>query len=261
QEEEKEEEEQKEKKNESEKEGDERKKEEESDENEEEEEVVEVSAQDLGKASASRPKLNIRRPSPSPPTTTVVVSASQSSLPPLALGMTSTSTSLGEISNTSFSWVQPMIESKKRKTQSKVEVPNYDVVAALLGTPPAKKAKTTSRLVTDTSGQQFIEIVKPTVDKSEQEISTTDFEITRISLGESTPEGDVHNLKETIFKVIERVEKGKQTQEQLEEQVQTLSTYIKYFLSSNTTPLDPTPLTSLPTYATIRDINMEVVAK
>ncbi|KAH9306785.1 hypothetical protein KI387_011189, partial [Taxus chinensis] len=67
------------------------------------------------------------------------------------------SLALGPIapSSSSFSWVQPFVDNKKRKLSSQVIVPNFDALAALLGTnppPPAKKAKTTSMLVTDSQG-------------------------------------------------------------------------------------------------------------
>ncbi|KAH9296712.1 hypothetical protein KI387_044740, partial [Taxus chinensis] len=59
----------------------------------------------------------------------------------LALGSLDSS-----VSSSSFSWVQPLVDNKKRKSSSRLTGPDFDVVAALLGTtppPPAKKAKTT----------------------------------------------------------------------------------------------------------------------
>ncbi|KAH9313463.1 hypothetical protein KI387_044582, partial [Taxus chinensis] len=95
----------------------------------------------------------------------------------------------------------------------------------LLGTTPsrAKKARTTSRIVSDAQGQRFLEIAKPTVDKSESDLLTSELELSRIPMGESTPEGEIHNLQETVTRVIGRVEKGQQTIEQLEEQAQVLT--------------------------------------
>ncbi|KAH9293718.1 hypothetical protein KI387_041075, partial [Taxus chinensis] len=79
---------------------------------------------------------------------------------------------------------------RKRKSSSRSSGPNFDAVAALLGTTPsrAKKAKITSRIVSDAQGQQFLEIAKPTVDKSEQDLQASDLELSRIPMGESTPE-------------------------------------------------------------------------
>ncbi|KAH9327713.1 hypothetical protein KI387_007891, partial [Taxus chinensis] len=57
--------------------------------------------------------------------------------------------------------------------------------ATLLGTTPpspAKKAKVTSRLVSDSQGQQFMEITRPKLDKDEKDQSMGDMELTRISL-------------------------------------------------------------------------------
>ncbi|KAH9292480.1 hypothetical protein KI387_042337, partial [Taxus chinensis] len=52
----------------------------------------------------------------------------------------------------------------------------------MLGTTPsrAKKARTTSRIVYDTRGQQFLEIAKPAMDKSEQDLQVSDLELLRI---------------------------------------------------------------------------------
>ncbi|KAH9311645.1 hypothetical protein KI387_026680, partial [Taxus chinensis] len=84
-------------------------------------------------------------------------------------------------------------------------------------TPTSKKAKTTSRLVSNSKGQQYLEITKPRVENDEKDITIVELELTGIPLGEYTPDGEVHNLKEMVSKVIERVEKGKQIQEQLAE--------------------------------------------
>ncbi|KAH9297022.1 hypothetical protein KI387_028704, partial [Taxus chinensis] len=93
-------------------------------------------------------------------------------------------------SSSSFAWVQPLVDRRKRKSSSQSLGPNFDVVAALLGTTPsrAKKARTTSRIVSDAQGQQFLEITKPTVDKSESDLRASDLELSRIPMGESTPE-------------------------------------------------------------------------
>ncbi|KAH9297113.1 hypothetical protein KI387_028795, partial [Taxus chinensis] len=85
----------------------------------------------------------------------------------------------------------PLVDSRKRKPSSQSSGPNFDAVVALLGTTPpshAKKFKITSRIVSDAQGQQFLEIAKPTVDKSEQDLKASDLELSRISMGESTPE-------------------------------------------------------------------------
>ncbi|KAH9325120.1 hypothetical protein KI387_005298, partial [Taxus chinensis] len=83
------------------------------------------------------------------------------------------------------------------------------------------------------------------IEIEEKYLTLNDLELTRIPLGESTPESEVHNLKETVSKLIERVEKGKQTKYQLEEQVYILSDFIRSLLASDKV-LDPTPLTSIP---------------
>ena len=79
-------------------------------------------------------------------------------------------------------------------------------MAALLGTTPptsAKRAKKTSRIVTDAQGQQFLEVAKPKVDKVEKDLLVSDLDLSRIPMGESTPESEVHNLQETVTKVVE----------------------------------------------------------
>ncbi|KAH9290664.1 hypothetical protein KI387_034781, partial [Taxus chinensis] len=95
-----------------------------------------------------------------------------------------------DASSSSFAWVQPLVDSRKRKSSSQSSGPNFDAVAALLGTTPsrAKKAKITSRIVSDAQGQQFLEIAKPTVDKLEQDLQTSNLELSRIPMGESTLE-------------------------------------------------------------------------
>ncbi|KAH9320290.1 hypothetical protein KI387_022059, partial [Taxus chinensis] len=94
-------------------------------------------------------------------------------------------------------------------------------------------------------GQKFPKIAKPTVDKSEQDLQASDLELSRIPMGESTPEGEIHNLQEIVTRVIRRVEKGQKTIEQFEEQAQILIGFIKSLLSKEKI-LDPTPLTTLP---------------
>ncbi|KAH9313947.1 hypothetical protein KI387_022574, partial [Taxus chinensis] len=142
----------------------------------------------------------------------------------------------------------PLVDSRKRKSSSRISGPNFDAVAALLGTTPpsrTKKARITSRIVSDAQGQQFLEIAKPKTDKPEQDLQASDLELSRIPMGESTPEGEIQNLQETVTRVIGRVEKGQQTIEQLEEQAQILTSFIKSLLSKDKV-LDPTPLTTLP---------------
>ncbi|KAH9291257.1 hypothetical protein KI387_043552, partial [Taxus chinensis] len=186
----------------------------------------------------------------------VVVVQTLSVMSASALGPIAPSTS-----SSSFSWVQPLLESKKRKSTSIIVAPKFDAVETLLGTtppPPAKKAKVTSRLVSDSQGQQFMEIARPKLDKDEKDLSMGDLELTRISLGESTPESEVHNLRETMSKVIERVEKGKSTQEQLEEQNQILSSFIKSLLAEDKV-LDPTPLASIPPPAILSNDEVQAI--
>ncbi|KAH9324578.1 hypothetical protein KI387_004756, partial [Taxus chinensis] len=194
-------------------------------------------------------------PGASDPSTAIVSSApSTSQLESTAAQTLSVmgSLSLGPLappadSSSSFAWVHPLVDKRKRKSSFQSLGPNFDAVAALLGTTPsrAKKARTTSRIVSDARGQQFLEIAKPTVDKSESELLTSDLELSRIPMGESTPEGEIHNLQETVTRVIGRVEKGQQTIEQLEEQARVLTGFIKSLLSKDKV-LDPTPLTALP---------------
>ncbi|KAH9325266.1 hypothetical protein KI387_005444, partial [Taxus chinensis] len=50
-------------------------------------------------------------------------------------------------SSSSFAWVQPFVDSRKRKSSSRSSGPNFDAVAALLGTTPrAKKSRITSKI-------------------------------------------------------------------------------------------------------------------
>ncbi|KAH9320505.1 hypothetical protein KI387_015144, partial [Taxus chinensis] len=94
-------------------------------------------------------------------------------------------------SSDSFTWVQPMINNRKRKTQYQIEVPGLDAGVDILGiTPPPKKAKITSHLVSDSKVQKFLEIAKPKGGKSEKEVSISNLETPRILFGESTPEGE-----------------------------------------------------------------------
>lgn len=65
--------------------------------------------------------------------------------------------------------------------------------------------------MTYVQGQQFLEVTKPKVDKSEQDLLASNLKISRIPMGESTPESEVHNLQKMVSKVIKRVEKGKKT--------------------------------------------------
>ncbi|KAH9317013.1 hypothetical protein KI387_018782, partial [Taxus chinensis] len=110
-----------------------------------------------------------------------------------------------------------------RKSSSRLTGSNFDVMVALFGTTasaPAKKTRTTSRITTDAQGQQFLEVAKPKVDKAEQDLQASDLELSRIPMGESTPESEMHNLQQIVTRFIGRVEKGKHTIEKLEEQAQ-----------------------------------------
>ncbi|KAH9316561.1 hypothetical protein KI387_025188, partial [Taxus chinensis] len=91
----------------------------------------------------------------------------------------------------------------------------------------------------------FLEVAKPKSVKEEKYLLISELELSRIPMGESTLESEVHNLQETITKVIEWVEKGKQTMEQLEEQKQVLSNFIRSLLKKDKV-LDLAPLASLP---------------
>ncbi|KAH9318835.1 hypothetical protein KI387_020604, partial [Taxus chinensis] len=75
-------------------------------------------------------------------------------------------------SSSIFSWVKPLVDSRKRKSSSRISGPKFNTLAALFGSTPtlAKKARTTSRIVSDAQGQQFLEIVKPKVDKPEKDM-------------------------------------------------------------------------------------------
>ncbi|KAH9312034.1 hypothetical protein KI387_027069, partial [Taxus chinensis] len=135
----------------------------------------------------------------------------------------------------------------------------------MLGTTPpplVKKEKTTSRLVTNAQGQQFLEVANPKVEKEEKYLLIFDLEISRIPMGESTPKSEVHNLWETITKVIEWVEKGKQTMEQLEEKNQFLSKFIRSLLEKDKildlvllAILPPPIVLSQDEFQTIKDIH------
>ncbi|KAH9292248.1 hypothetical protein KI387_042565, partial [Taxus chinensis] len=91
----------------------------------------------------------------------------------------------------------------------------------------------------------FVEIARSPVEKDESEMTTVDYNVSRISLGGSTHEGDVHNLRESAARLVERVEKGKQTQEQMEEHVRLLSSYIQTFLDPKAPPTSSTQTVSL----------------
>lgn len=46
------------------------------------------------------------------------------------------------------------------------------------------------------------------MEKCKKDLTIFELELIKIPLGEYTPEGEVHNIKEIVSKVIERVEKG-----------------------------------------------------
>lgn len=89
-------------------------------------------------------------------------------------------------SSSNFTWVQPLVDRRKRKRSSRLAGPNFDAVADFLGTtppPPTKRAKTTSRIVIDAQGKKILEVANPKVDKVEQDLSAFDLELSRIPMG------------------------------------------------------------------------------
>ncbi|KAH9324269.1 hypothetical protein KI387_004447, partial [Taxus chinensis] len=101
-------------------------------------------------------------------------------------------------------------------------------------------------------------ITKPKVDKDEKILMLSYLESTRIPLGGSTPECEVHNLNQIVSRVIEIVEKGKQYQEQIEEHIQNLCDFIKSLLASDKL-IDPTPLNVMPPPTVLTNEEVQVI--
>ncbi|KAH9296944.1 hypothetical protein KI387_028626, partial [Taxus chinensis] len=86
------------------------------------------------------------------------------------------------------------------------------------------------------------------VAKPMEEMTQGDYEMTRISLGQATHEGDAHMFKESATCMLSQNEEYNQTMEQLEEHVRTLTSYVQEFLDPSVVPLPPmesiTPISS-----------------
>ncbi|KAH9327672.1 hypothetical protein KI387_007850, partial [Taxus chinensis] len=103
--------------------------------------------------------------------------------------------------------------------------------------PHSRKAKITSRLMTDASGSQFIKFARPRVEKDEAEMRITDYEMTRYCLGKLGPEGHIHNFEQSVARLVAQTRESEATKEQLQNQIHTLTSYVQTFLDPNAPPL------------------------
>lgn len=102
-----------------------------------------------------------------------------------------------------------------------MEVPNLDVVLYLIHKDAkVKKTRMDSRLaVNPTSGNLFIEIAKPVIEKDINEANESDFSITKVDLGQTTREGREHNFQVSTVVLMEESRRDKQAKNQLKCQV------------------------------------------
>lgn len=77
-----------------------------------------------------------------------------------------------------------------------VSIPHDNIIGKLLKiSPKAKKLKTTSRLMEDSSsGHLFIEIAHPSTQKDPSQDTATDYNMTEVDLGPPSKDKDVHNF-------------------------------------------------------------------
>lgn len=83
-----------------------------------------------------------------------------------------------------------------------------------------------------------LEIAQPIAEKDVNEATPADFVMTKIDMGPSTHEADIENFNVVAAKLVERTEKEKQSKDQLKQQVQTLSSYLKSIADTSTMPLN-----------------------
>ncbi|KAH9292996.1 hypothetical protein KI387_041823, partial [Taxus chinensis] len=115
-----------------------------------------------------------------------------------------------------FSWINEFLGEESRIVQQAV-TPNFEAILKYIKTKRSRKAHTTSRFFTEASGAQFVEVSCLKVIKPVEEMTPNDYEMTRVSLGQATHEGDAHLFKESSTQILARNEEYKKTIDQLEE--------------------------------------------
>lgn len=83
-----------------------------------------------------------------------------------------------------------------------------------------------------------VEVAQPIVEKDVSEASEVDFNMTLVDLGPTTHEGVVHNFQILVAILIDKENKDKETKDQLKQQIQILSSYIKSIVDSSDTQLE-----------------------
>lgn len=137
------------------------------------------------------------------------------------------------------------MQNKKRNVQ--LVTRSFDAVANVLHkTTKSKKTKVAPRLgINPSSGNLCVEIAQPIVEKDINEANEADFSMTQLDLGPTTHDGAVHNFQISAAILIDRENKDKETKDQLKQQIQVLSSYIKSILDSSDTQLESASTSTL----------------
>ncbi|KAH9293535.1 hypothetical protein KI387_041258, partial [Taxus chinensis] len=142
-----------------------------------------------------------------------------------------------------FPWIQEFLGVSQGQCKQ-AATPNFEAISKFMKTKRRKKGQVTSRFFNGASGAQYVEVSLPKVTKPMEEMNQDDYELKRISLGQATHEGDAHLFRESTTQLLVQNEEYKQTMEQLEEHVRTLTAYVQSFLEPNVVP--PPPIETIP---------------
>ncbi|KAH9304011.1 hypothetical protein KI387_008415, partial [Taxus chinensis] len=126
-----------------------------------------------------------------------------------------------EIASNTPQW---LLEQNPRKRKVFVPLPAFDFNSLKTSTArSAKKPKTVSRVLVDASGDKFAEIATPSADKTRDDITAADYQVTRVSLGKVTTEGAQQDARASIDVLCQKLKETKVSRDEFKEKVEQLT--------------------------------------
>ncbi|KAH9331307.1 hypothetical protein KI387_003415 [Taxus chinensis] len=137
---------------------------------------------------------------------------------------------------------QWLLEQTPRKRKVIVPLPAFDFSSLKASTArSAKKPKTVSRVLVDASGDKFAEIATPSADKTRDDVTAADYQVTRVALGKVTAKGAQQDAKDSIDVLCQKLKETKDSRNELKEKVEQLTEV----LIKLSTPLESIPSSSV----------------
>ncbi|KAH9291652.1 hypothetical protein KI387_043166, partial [Taxus chinensis] len=119
---------------------------------------------------------------------------------------------------------QWLLEKTLRKRKVIVPIPAFDFSSLKASTAKsAKKPKIVSRVLVDASGHKFAEIATPATDKTKEDITASDYQITRVALGEVTTEGAQQDARDATNVLCQKLKETKDSRDELKGKVEQLT--------------------------------------